>query len=198
MLNRACSHFERASFPSTCQVSLSFPGLFGFGLSAIFLNLFQTGLFSIDITILAMGVFYGGIAQITSGLFEWHKNNIFGATAFVSFGLFWLSLVGFIMLPEVGWGVVPQATVLSAYFFLWGGFTLILLANATQISPSVKIVFISLVVYFIAFSLGEATESMSVRMAAGYCGFASGFAALYAGMALIIKQVFDCSIISRR
>ena len=193
MSNRAYSLAERPACTANSQVSISPSGLFGFALSAIFLNLIQTGLFSISITILAMGVFYGGVTQITVGLVEWHRNNAFGATVFVAFGLFWLSLVGFIILPEAGWGVIPQGTVLSAYFFLWGAFTLILLANATQLDFSVRMVFLLLVVYFIVFSIGEGTGIPLVETIANYCGFAVGGAAVYAGMSKIAKQLFGTS-----
>ncbi len=194
MLNKAHPHFAQSSFSVKCQTSVSSSGLFGFGLCAIFFNLFQAGLFPVDITILAMGVFYGGISQITVGLMEWHKGNFFGAAAFVSFGLFWLSLVGFFILPEAGFGVAPHSSVLSAYFFLWGGFTLILLTSATHISHAVRMVFVLLVVYFIVFSLGEATGSLAVRLTALYCGLAGGCAALYAGTALIVNQVFGRAV----
>jgi succinate-acetate transporter protein len=190
MLNKAHSHFAQSAFTVRCQTSVSSSGLFGFGLCAIFFNLFQVGLFPVDITILAMGIFYGGISQITVGLMEWHKDNFFGAATFVAFGLFWLSLVGFFILPEAGFGVVPHPSVLSAYFFLWGGFTLILLTSTPKISHAVRMVFVLLIVYFVVFSLGEATESIAVRQTAAYFGLAGGCAALYAGTALVVNQVF--------
>ncbi len=39
------------------------------------------------------GHFYGGIAQFIAGLIE-YKGNTFGATAFTSYGMFWIALVG--------------------------------------------------------------------------------------------------------
>ncbi|WP_432821587.1 acetate uptake transporter [Trichloromonas sp.] len=194
-MNKAHLQFGQSSFSASCQSSVSSSGLFGFGLCAIFFNLFQAGLFPVDVTILAMGVFYGGVSQITVGLMEWHKNNFFGAAAFVSFGLFWLSLVGFFVLPEAGFGVVPDSMVLSAYFLLWGGFTLILFSSARQISRSVKLVLISLVAYFAIFSLGEATGSIMIGRFAAYCGLAGGCAALYSGTALIVNQVFGRTVL---
>ena len=68
-------------------------GLLAFGLTTVLLNLHNAGLFSLNTMILAMGIFYGGTAQIIAGVMEWKKNNIFGATAFVSYGSFWLTLV---------------------------------------------------------------------------------------------------------
>ena len=51
--------------------------------------------------ILAMGVFYGGIAQVIAGIMEWRKDSAFGMTAFLSYGLFWLTFVGIFALPQV-------------------------------------------------------------------------------------------------
>ena len=51
--------------------------------------------------ILSMGIFYGGIAQVIAGILEWKKGNTFGATAFTSYGLFWLSLVAIVLIPKL-------------------------------------------------------------------------------------------------
>jgi len=32
-----------------------------------------------------------GVAQVLAGMWEFHVNNLFGATAFTSYGMFWLS-----------------------------------------------------------------------------------------------------------
>ena len=47
-------------------------------------------------------MFYGGSAQVIAGIMEWKKGNTFAATAFISYGFFWLSLVSLIGLPKVG------------------------------------------------------------------------------------------------
>ena len=52
--------------------------------------------------ILAMGIFYGGVAQIMAGIMEWRKGNTFGTTAFLSYGLFWVSIVALLLLPAGG------------------------------------------------------------------------------------------------
>ena len=70
-------------------------GLMGFGFTTILLNLVNAGLLNADAlgVILPMGIFYGGLAQIIAGLLEAKQDNTFGATAFISYGLFWLSFV---------------------------------------------------------------------------------------------------------
>ena len=77
-------------------------GLLGFGMTTVLLNLHNAGLIALGSMILAMGIFYGGLAQVIAGIQEWKKNNTFGATAFTSYGMFWLSLVALLFLPKLG------------------------------------------------------------------------------------------------
>ncbi len=76
-------------------------GLLGFGMTTVLLNLHNAGFFELNSMILAMGICYGGAAQVIAGIMEWKKNNTFGATAFTSYGFFWLSLVALIVLPKL-------------------------------------------------------------------------------------------------
>ena len=68
-------------------------GLLGFGMTTVLLNLHNAGFFELNGMILAMGICYGGLAQVIAGIMEWKKGNTFAATAFISYGFFWLSLV---------------------------------------------------------------------------------------------------------
>ena len=77
-------------------------GLLGFGMTTVLLNLHNAGFFELNSMILAMGICYGGLAQVIAGSMEWKKGNTFAATAFISYGLFWLSLVTLIILPKSG------------------------------------------------------------------------------------------------
>ena len=69
--------------------------------------------------ILAMGIFYGGIAQVIAGLIDFRKGNEFGATAFTSYGLFWLSLVALVVFPDHGLGEEPTSRAMGWYLFSW-------------------------------------------------------------------------------
>src|ERR1035437_4494924 len=83
-------------------------GLLAFGMTTVLLNLHNAGIFEMNSMILAMGIFYGGIAQVIAGIIECKKNNTFGLTAFISYGSFWLTLVGLIVMPKLGW--IPAAS----------------------------------------------------------------------------------------
>ena len=76
-------------------------GLMGFGMTTVLLNLHNAGGYEMNSMILAMGICYGGLAQVIAGIMEWKKNNTFAATAFISYGFFWLSLVALIVMPKL-------------------------------------------------------------------------------------------------
>src|SRR5207245_11063724 len=97
-------------------------GLLGFGMTTVLLNLHNAGFYELNAMILAMGVCYGGIAQVIAGTMEWRKGNTFATTAFVSYGLFWLSLVTTIVLPKLGWGAASNDTAMAAYLAVGGLF----------------------------------------------------------------------------
>src|ERR1700730_1024718 len=48
------------------------------------------------------GLFYGGLAQFMAGMFEFRNKNVFGATAFTTYGGFWLGLSAFVGLVLLG------------------------------------------------------------------------------------------------
>src|SRR6195952_5768775 len=97
-------------------------GLCAFGMTTVLLNLHNAGFFEMNSMILAMGIFYGGLAQVIAGIIEARKNNTFGLTAFTSYGFFWLSLVGLIVLPKLGWIAAVSDQAMVAYLALWGFF----------------------------------------------------------------------------
>ena len=126
-------------------------GLFGFGMTTILLNLHNAGYFEMNSMIFAMGIFYGGISQIVAGIMESKKNNTFGFTAFVSYGFFWLTLVGLIVMPKLGWVPAVSNAGMIAYLIMWGIFTLLLFIGTLRISRALQIVFASLVILFFLF-----------------------------------------------
>src|ERR1700757_5069113 len=87
-------------------------GLLGFGMTTVLLNLHNAGFYELNSMILAMGICYGGAAQIIAGIMEWRKGNTFATTAFLSYGLFWLSLVTLIIPPQFRWGALSNNTAM--------------------------------------------------------------------------------------
>src|SRR4029453_6265031 len=90
-------------------------GLLGFGMTTVLLNLPNAGFYELNSMILAMGICYGGVAQIIAGVMEWRKGNTFATTAFISYGLFWFSLVVLIVFSKIGWRPASNETSMGAH-----------------------------------------------------------------------------------
>ncbi len=170
-------------------------GLMGFGMTTVLLNLHNAGFFKLSAMILAMGFFYGGIAQIITGIMEWKKNNTFGTTAFTSYGLFWMSLVGIWVLPQLGIGAAPSNTALAAYLFMWGLFTLVMFIGTLKLNKALQVVFGSLTLLFFLLALGDATGSEMIKHIAGYEGIICGFSAIYAALAQVLNEVYGKTVL---
>ncbi|MGZ4902840.1 MAG: acetate uptake transporter [Halobacteriota archaeon] len=169
-------------------------GLTAFGVTTVLLNLHNAGLFGLGSMILAMGIFYGGLAQVIAGIMEWKKNNTFGMTAFLSFGLFWLSLVTLLVLPKLGLADATSAAGMSAYFAMWGLFTLVMFVGALKLDRALQVVLGLLTVLFFLLAAAEITGSATITLIAGYEGIVTGFAAIYAGLAQVIDEVYRKSV----
>ena len=170
-------------------------GLLGFGLTTVLLNLHNAGFFDLDSMILAMGIFYGGIAQIIAGIMEWKKNNTFGTTAFTSYGLFWLSLAGLLILPQVGLAEPADSTAMGYYLFLWGLFTAVLFIATLKLNKVLQFVFASLAILFFLLAIGDWTGSATIRTIAGYEGVICGASAIYAGFAQVLNEVYGKTLL---
>jgi succinate-acetate transporter protein len=164
-------------------------GLMGFGMTTVLLNLHNAGLFILGSMILSMGIFYGGLAQIIAGIMDWKKGNTFGATAFTSYGLFWLSFVGLVMLPNMGIGVAkPSVTGVVAYLVMWGLFTGMMFIGTLKANRAIQTVFITLTILFFLLATGAALGSSLIAVIAGYEGIFCGFSAIYTALAEVINE----------
>ncbi|MFA6224771.1 MAG: acetate uptake transporter [Methanoregula sp.] len=169
-------------------------GLLGFGMTTVLLNLHNAGFFAMCSMILAMGICYGGRAQIIAGIEEWKKNNTFGATAFTSYGFFWLSLVALLMLPKMGLADAPDKTAMAAYLAMWGLVTAIMFIGALKTNRALQFVFASLTILFFLLALGDITGNSTITVIAGYEGIICGFSAIYAGLAQVLNELYKRTV----
>ncbi len=165
-------------------------GLLGFGLTTVLLNFHNAGFFPMDAMILSMGLFYGGLAQIVAGMQEWKKGNTFGATAFTSYGFFWITLVATIVLPKTSLGIAaPTPHAMAAFLGLWGIFSLMMFAGTLKLSMALQVVFASLTVLFFLLAVGDYTGCALVKLIAGWEGIFCGASAIYTGLAEVLNDV---------
>ena len=171
-------------------------GLLGFGMTTVLLNLHNAGFYELNSMILAMGICYGGLAQVIAGIMEWRKGNTFAATAFVSYGLFWLSLVTLIVFAKLGWGAPSNDTAMAAYLVMWGFFTFVMFIGTLRLHVAGQVVFGTLTILFFMLAIGDFTNaSAGFRHLTGYEGLVCGFSAIYAGLAQVLNEIFGKTVL---
>jgi succinate-acetate transporter protein len=167
----------------------------GFGLTTILLNIHNAGFTELDSMILAMGIFYGGLAQVIAGLLDFRKGNEFGATAFCSYGLFWLSLVALIVFPGWGMGDEPSDRAMGWYLLAWGVFTAIMFVGSLRTTTALQAVFLALTTLFVLLAIRDWTGSEAIGELAGWEGILTGLLAVYTATAQIWNDVYGRTVL---
>jgi hypothetical protein len=165
-------------------------GLMGFGLTTLLLNIHNAGYIELSSMILAMGIFYGGLAQVIAGLIDFRKGNEFGATAFTSYGLFWLSLVALVLFGEHGVSDLTSSRAMGWYLFSWGVFTAIMFVGSLRTTRALQVVFLSLAVLFFLLAIGDWTGNETITKIAGWEGIFTALVAMYTATAQIWNDVY--------
>ena len=169
-------------------------GLAAFGMTTILLNIHNAGFFAMDTMIFAMGIFYGGIAQIIAGIMESKKKNTFGFTAFISYGFFWIALVGLMVMPKLGWGDAPSKTSMVAFLGVWCLFSMFMLIATFKLNKALQAIFALLVVLFILLITANVTGNETIHKLAGFEGIICGLTALYTSMAQVINELYGRTV----
>lgn len=169
-------------------------GLMGFGMTTILLNIHNAGYFPVDSMILAMGIFYGGLSQIIVGIMCFKRGDTFGTTAFTSYGLFWLTLVGLIVMPKMG---LPASSepFMGWYLALWGIFTAFMFIGSLCYPTAKQVVFGSLVVLFALLAIRDFTGNEFIGHIAGFEGIFCGASAMYFAVAQVLNNEFGREVL---
>jgi succinate-acetate transporter protein len=142
--------------------------------------------------ILAMGLCYGGLAQIIAGIFEFKRGDLFGMVAFLSYGLFWWSLIFLIVFPKLGNFATPTDPIaFGCYLFIWGLFSLCMFfGTILKRAPwALTFVFFTVVVLFWLLAISKWAESEAVEVVAGVEGVICGLSAIYLAFAQILQEL---------
>jgi uncharacterized protein len=147
-----------------------------------------------SLTLLAffgLAVFYGGAVQIGAGMWEFRNRNAFGATAFSTYGGFWMALATFVTLILLG--KVPAADIAPAlaYFLLaFAIFTAYMVIGSLRTNLALWLTFLALEITFILLVIGNfnGTEAGSGLVAlGGWVGIVTAVLAWYCSAAALIN-----------
>lgn len=129
---------------------------------------------------------YGGLCQLLAGMWEFRNRNVFGATAFSTYGGFWIGLGLWALLvapsagakagQDVAWILLAFA-IFNTYMLLW----------STHVNMAVFVVFLTLELTEIALFIGNFAGSSGLVKLGGILGVITAFAAWYASAAGVIN-----------
>jgi len=139
---------------------------------------------------LSYAIAYGGVAQLLAGMWEFRNKNVFGATAFSTYGGFWIGLALWALLVaphaasasaannDLGWILLAFA-IFNTYMLLW----------SSQVNMAVFAVFLTLELTEIVLFIGFLSNSTGTIKTGGYLGILTALTAWYASAAGVIGGI---------
>ena len=173
-------------------------GLAGFALTTFVLSVFNAKLVGnaklVDV-VLPIALFYGGIAQFLAGMWEFRKNNTFGALAFTSYGAFWMSLAAYdkFVVPDLP--AADAHTASGIFLGAWTIFTLYMWVASLRTNAAVAAVFTVLLVTFTLLTFGAFNPDTSLTEVGGYFGIATAVLAWYASFAGVANSTWGKTLL---
>jgi succinate-acetate transporter protein len=169
-------------------------GLAAFALTTFLLSAFNAGWMthSSGLAWVGYALAYGGLVQLLAGMWEFRNRNVFGSTAFGSYGGFWIGLFLYFQLYGAKLAVHPATVGLFQKDVGWillafAIFNTYMLIMSTQVNLAVFLVFLTLeateIIDAIAkFELGTAATSGTLKIG-GYVGVLTALVAWYTSAA---------------
>jgi hypothetical protein len=180
-------------------------GLASFATTTFVLSIINTGLVGGGVAtasgvVAALALAVGGIAQFTAGVWEFRTGNTFGATAFCSFGAFWIS---FWWLLHFGAAEIPKTELFSAvglYLWAWGIFTGYMFIASLRTTGAVAMVLLLLTITFIVLGIGNSALAGTLKLTngtiklGGWIGLVTAIVAWYTSFAVVINSTFGRTV----
>jgi succinate-acetate transporter protein len=196
---------EPAAAGTTFGVHISDPGplgLAGFAATTFFLSSVNADLLpkTVEAGVFGLAIFYGGIAQLLAGMWEFTKGNTFGATAFSSFGAFWLAFWWLVThgVPEM---VAAKATAddigqaVGTFLLVWTIFTAYMFIASLRTTAAVSAVFLALTLTFLFLCIGNYAASTGMVKTGGWLGLVTAVLAWYASFAGVTNATFRKTVL---
>jgi uncharacterized protein len=126
---------------------------------------------------------YGGLVQLLAGMWEFRNRNVFGATAFSSYGGFWIGLGLWVILAHASSTDKDLGWILLAFAI----FNTYMLIFASQLNMAVFGVFLTLELTEIFLFIGNFAGNSTIGKVGGYIGIITALVAWYTSAAGVIN-----------
>jgi len=174
-------------------------GLSAFALTTFVLSCINAGIIVPGIgmgtnIVVGLALFYGGIVQLLAGMWEFKAGNTFGATAFSSYGGFWLAF-GVIFIP--GSGILASFSNAAAsalhpaiglFLLGWAIFTFMMLLATLKSNIALIAVFALLFLTFLVLAIAELGGGSSITQIGGVLGILTALVAWYTALAGLLSS----------
>src|SRR5919201_4697994 len=189
------------------SVAAADPAPLGLGAFALttFLLSGHNATFIPDVIWLGPALFYGGLAQLLAGMWEFRNRNVFGATAFSTYGGFWLGLGIIVVLLEttkIGSGLGPTdvPNALAWFLMAFAIFNFYMLLWSTRINMAVFTVFLTLQITEVLLVIGFFREAHGhpnnwILHAGGWVGIVTAAAASYTSAAGVVNGMSPLPVV---
>jgi hypothetical protein len=172
-------------------------GLAGFAMTTLILSLSNTQTWPVGIeSAVALALAYGGGVQLLAGMWEFKRGNTFGATAFSSFGAFWIAFwyLATHILPNLK-SADDVAVVQGTFLLGWCVFTFYMSIASLRTNASIALVFVLLTITFVFLTIGAFHSSVNTNKVGGWFGVATAAAAFYASFAGVTNSTFGRTVL---
>jgi uncharacterized protein len=185
-------------------------GLAAFALTTFMLSGHNAN-FIPDVVWVGLALFYGGTVQLLAGMWEFRNRNVFGSTAFSTYGGFWLSLGIFVVLAvNTKLGGLLKGTDLNSslawFLFSFAVFNTYMLLWSTRVNGAVFAVFLTLEITEILLAIGfwvGAHRGITLATGAdvgwikagGWAGVVTAATAWYASAGLVLRGMAGRAIL---
>jgi uncharacterized protein len=164
-------------------------GLGGFALTTFVLSAHNAG-WAPDIIWVGLAFFYGGIAQFMAGMWEFRRGNTFAATAFGTYGGFWMSLALYVVLVLFGKAPAAELNQSLGWFLLaFAIFNTYMLLWSTRTNVGIFGVFLTLEATEILLLIGFLGNNAGIIKIGGYVGVLTALVAWYVSAAVVVNSM---------
>src|SRR5437764_3726137 len=140
--------------------------------------------------VVGLALFYGGLAQFMAGMWSFRRGNTFTATAFSTYGAFWLAVGTYLALVTFGKVAVADITVSLGWFFL--GFLIFntyMMFWALRVNLAVFLVFLTLGLTELVLMWGNFAGNMDIVHWGGWLGTITALVDWYTSAADVITGI---------
>jgi succinate-acetate transporter protein len=171
-------------------------GLAAFALTTFLLSAQNANLTDGPDAWLGFALAYGGLIQLLAGMWEFRNRNVFGSTAFSTYGGFWIGLgIWFLLvapkatgepavLSDLGW-ILLAFSIFNTYMLLW----------STAVNKAVFAVFLTLEATEVILWIGFFSGTSGIIKLGGWVGILTAATAWYASAAGVINGMAGRAVV---